>query len=114
LKTHLVLMIEDEAIFIKAVQAADSLPLAIRERAEFVASCERKVLDESYLDFLREQIALEPRGPEWTAVLSKRLAALSPFCGFPMLCGAIAMNDGYCFIRVDPATGLVIHFELPD
>ena len=107
-------MNEDEAIFIRAVQGTKSLPLEIRERAEAVESCERKILDESYLDFLRQQIALEPRGPDWTAVLSKRLTALTPFVGLPLLSGVIPMIDGLCVVDVDPSTGLVIRFELTD
>jgi hypothetical protein len=33
----------------------------------------------SYLDFLRTQIKLEPRGKEWAAILKARLDALVPY-----------------------------------
>jgi len=40
---------------------------------------EEKAVTPDYLNFLREQILLNPRGPEWSALLKKRLAALEPF-----------------------------------
>ena len=104
-------MSEDEAIFIQAVQMADSLPLPVREQAESVQSCERRVFDQSYLDFLREQIALEPRGPEWTAILMRRLSALTPFCGAPTLSATIPTMAGDFCIRVDAQSRQVIHYE---
>jgi hypothetical protein len=58
---------ENQTIFIQAVRAADSLPLAVREQAAAVRFFERRTFDASYLNFLREQIDLGARGPEWTA-----------------------------------------------
>ena len=105
-------MNQDEGIFIHAVQKAESLPFFVRERAAAVQSCERRVFDQSYLEFLREQIALEPRGPEWTAVLRRRLTALAPYCDTPTLWGTIPTENGQFCIRVDPRSREVIHHEL--
>ena len=41
------------------------------------AEVEPHSIDDSYLDFLREQIELGARGPEWTRVLAARLEALN-------------------------------------
>jgi hypothetical protein len=71
-------MNDDKTIFIEVVQADASLPVAYRERAAEVKGLDRSVFDQSYLDFLREKIAMEPRGPEWTEILKGRLAALAP------------------------------------
>jgi hypothetical protein len=105
---------EDEAIFIKALQATDSLPAAVRERATAVQFCERSIFDQSYLEFLQLQIDLQPRGPEWTAVLAERLSHLAPYCGLPTLFGTIIMPGGQYRIRIDPQTQEVIHYELHD
>ena len=105
---------EDETIFTQAVQATESLPFTVREHAEAFERVERRILDQSYLDFLREQIALEARGPEWTAILTERLSAISPFLGVPTLFGSIPTPTGFSFIRVDPATRRVIHHEIYD
>jgi hypothetical protein len=76
-----------------------------------VKDLERQILHESYCDHLREQIALEPRGPEWASVLSKRLADLSPFVGVPILFGTIHTPTGFWWIRIEPESRRVIHFE---
>jgi hypothetical protein len=104
-------MSDDRNIFIKALADADSLPLAVQERATAVQSLERTTFDASYLDFLREQIRLAARGSEWTAILTDRLAALSPYCDKPTLRGTITTETGLHFVRVDPASGVVIHHE---
>lgn len=101
----------DKAIFIEAVQADDTLPAAFRERASEVEGLELQTIDQSYLDFLREQIALEPRGPEWTALLAKRFTALAPYRDIPLLFGIINTPTGYAFVRVNPDTKRIIYHE---
>ena len=44
-------------------------------------SVEGKEVSASYLDFLREQIDLKPRGVEWAGRLKQRLNKLAPFEG---------------------------------
>ena len=44
-------------------------------------SVESRVVSRSYLDFLNEQIELQPRGPEWNTVLQNRLNALKEWIG---------------------------------
>ncbi|MBN9689329.1 MAG: hypothetical protein J0M24_03750 [Verrucomicrobia bacterium] len=104
-------MNNDRAIFIGAIRADASLPHAVREQAAAVQGFERCVFDQSYLDFLLEQIDLEPRGPEWTAILTARLTAISRFCGVPTLYGCIHTPTGICYVRVDPSSQSVIHHE---
>lgn len=102
----------DRDIFIQAILAADSLPSAVRKNAAAVQSCERVTFDASYLDFLREQIGLAARGPEWTAILTLRLEALSPYCNLPTLRGTIPAEDCLHCIRVDPESRRIIHHEV--
>jgi hypothetical protein len=75
------------------------------------AQVEISTFDQSYLDFLDEQIKLEPRGPEWTRTLRARRAALGPYCGRPRLHADIRVgNKGY-LISVDPESLAIIHIE---
>ena len=104
-------MSDDRNIFIKAVSTADSLPLAVRERATAVQSLERMTSNASYLDYLREQIDLAPRGPEWAAILTDRLVALSPYRHKATLLGMIYTEARLYFVRVDPESGAIIHHE---
>ena len=102
----------DVDIFIKAVQSSDSLPPSIRELAAAAQSCERAIFDSSYLDFLREQIAWGVRGPEWSAILKKRLVHLAPYCDKPTLNALIHAPGGSYSIRVDPDKLRVIPHEV--
>ena len=47
----------------------------------FRPTLERMQVTSSYLEFLRTQIKLEPRGKEWSAVLQARLNSLQPYEG---------------------------------
>ncbi len=69
------------------------------------------MFDASYLEFLDEQIRMSPRGPEWSALLSRRRAALLPFRGVPLLRGSVRVGDILFTVRVHPETGSVIHWE---
>ncbi len=104
---------DNQAIFIAAVRADDSIPAAVREKAMTVEGLERRTFDLSYFSFLGQQIISEPRGPEWTAVLKKRLAALAPYCGRETIFGGIPTPAGFWFIDVDPESKRVIHREAP-
>ena len=62
-------------------------------------SVEERLLRADYLDFLREQIQLESRGPEWGRILKRRLTVLQPFCREKanprhVLCQALLGNIG--------------------
>jgi hypothetical protein len=72
---------------------------------------ERSTFDASYLEFLREQVGLAARGSEWTELLTRRVAALSPYCNRSTLRGTISTEDGVHVVRVDPESGHVIHHE---
>lgn len=100
-----------KALFIKAVQADKSLPALLCEHADRVEALEEKHFDESYLEFLDEQIRLSPRGPEWTEVLKRRRAALSDFSNVPLLSGMIRAGGFPFSVRVHPELGTVIHWE---
>ena len=90
---------------------AESLPVEVRNAAASLDFVSRSTFDQSYLDFLQEQIDLEPRGPEWTALMKARLDALTPYRDKPTLMGFIPVEDGLWSVRVDPAKQVVVHGE---
>lgn len=104
-------LMSSHALFVDAVRAADSLPATLREHADDVTGLEETRFDESYIEFLDEQIRLSPRGQEWTEILKWRRAALLPFCGITLLRGLVRVADADFIVRVHPQTSVVIHWE---
>ncbi len=72
---------------------------------------EEKVLAPDYLDFLREQIELNPRGPEWLTLLKSRLAALEPFVDKRLLVATFHSKPHSALLRIHPETKEMIHVE---
>ena len=75
------------------------------------ASLEQHYFDQSYIDFLDDQIRLSPRGPLWTERLRKRREHLLPFRNAVLVRGCIAVGTDSYTIDVDRKTGAVIHWE---
>lgn len=74
--------------------------------------CELTPVTEDYLDFLRQQIALNARGEGWTAILSDRLNRLVPYAGRSLLRVTLRSPDGLLTVRLRPADFGVVHWEL--
>lgn len=81
------------------------------EGGDVLPSVEEKTVTSGYLDFLREQIRLQPRGPGWREVLAQRLAALGPFVNRPVISAMFHRKPHIALLSVDPLTGAVIRFE---
>jgi hypothetical protein len=64
-----------------------------------------------YLDFLREQIRADARGPEWLELIQARLKALEPFVGKPVLTAMFFRKPDVTVLRIDPKTRALIQFE---
>lgn len=64
---------------------------AIREQT--MLRFEERVIDSSYIDFLQQQIDVEVRGAEWTALLKQRRSALRHFIGKPIWFLSIIENS---------------------
>ncbi len=102
---------ELRAICVKAVGECDEMDAEVRENKNAVGLIEPSWFDESYLDFLNNQIESEPRGPEWSARLKVRKKNLSPYVNRELAhCRFRFGGDDY-FIYVDPLSGKVIHWE---
>lgn len=74
-------------------------------------SLELQNVSSDYLDFLREQIALNARGEEWTAVLQRRLKALEPLEGQPVLTVVFYRKPESLTLRIDPRLKTIIEYE---
>ena len=77
-------------------------------------SLESKVTDQSYIDFLKEQIELNARGQEWTALLTRRLKALEPLVGKEIMFLSVEDNNRFIWIKIDPNNNRVILVETDD
>jgi len=99
------------AIFRQVVSKASELPAWVRDAVEHAHGIEAKVLDQSYIQFLNDMIAREPRGPEWTQVLAKRRAALAPLCGKTLVGGFVTRGSRQYFIKIEPDSQAVLYWE---
>jgi hypothetical protein len=102
---------EDLIIFVRAVLGADKLPSEVRHAASSLDFVSRSTFDQSYLDFLQEQID-GPNDTERTAQMKERLTALTSYRDTLTLVGFVPTLNGLWSIRVDPAKGKVIHGEI--
>jgi hypothetical protein len=118
--------------FVKAIGEISNCPWWLRQQAQLsweavsqlptldaassgehaIPTFERKVLAPDYLDFLREQIGLAARGPEWAAVLRNRLTALEPFVGKQLVVATFHCKPHSATIRISPVTEQLVHAEV--
>ena len=113
-RRHRELCEELRAICAKAVGECDNMDTRVRENKHAVGSIEPSRFDESYLEFLSDQIKLEPRGPEWSARLKVRKKNLTPYVNRELVhCRFQFGVDDYS-IHVEPLSGKVIHWEQYD
>lgn len=85
---------------------------AASDRRHALPKVEERVTAPDYLDFLREQIRLNARGPEWLALLKNRLAALEPFVGKRLMVATLYCKPHSATLRISPDTKEVIHVEI--
>lgn len=75
-------------------------------------SIEEKAVTKDYLNFLKNQIVLNPRGDEWKALLQKRHDLLQQYLGKKII--TVRLNAGYttATVRVDPPSRSVLDWEI--
>jgi hypothetical protein len=100
--------------FCQIVNAAPDLPKWVRENVDSVRGFDEKLVEQSYLSFLEQQIALQPRGPEWTKVLQRRLESLKNYCGKKLASGIVSEGEKNCFIKLSPESKKILYWELWD
>ena len=67
-----------------------------------VSDCRPCCIDDSYINFLDEQIRLGARGEAWTARLSRRRTGLAPHRGVQLLSYSIHSDASDFTVYVDP------------
>jgi len=67
--------------------------------------------DASYLEFLQTQIKLEPRGPEWSAVLRRRHDGLAPFLDTDLMNLSIHAGENNFSLYTHPESLKVLFWE---
>jgi hypothetical protein len=95
-------------------ETASQLPIvdAASDGQNAIPIVEKKIVTQDYLDFLREQIALNPRGPEWLVTLKNRLAALEPFVSEELIVVAFHCKPHSAILRILPKNGNLVHIEV--
>ncbi|CAN5658827.1 hypothetical protein BH11VER1_BH11VER1_36420 [soil metagenome] len=96
---------------IQIIRLAPNISPDVIENIESIQDVEESTFDQTYLEFLEEQISLSPRGPDWTARLLKRKDAYLPYCSVPLIRGRLDLIEKTYSIRVDPNKGNVVHIE---
>lgn len=119
-------------ILSSAIESVQDAPLWLREQAllgweavsalpqldvtthgqHALPSVEQKLVTPDYLDFLREQITLDARDPEWRDLLRRRLAALEPFVGQELLVATFYCRPHSATLRIKPGSGAPVHLEV--
>jgi hypothetical protein len=102
---------EHSELFSQAVRDCQELPPDVRSHATEARGVEESSFDESYIEFLDEQIRLGPRGPEWTDILRRRREGLRPFCRVPLVSGHIRVGRFDTWVKVDPKRRAVVFWE---
>ncbi len=78
-------LVTPRQICVEAIQRETSLPESARSAAESITSVKSARFDDSYMDFLKEQINFGARGPEWTERLERRRDGLACLVGIEHL-----------------------------
>jgi hypothetical protein len=102
---------ELRSICVEAVRKCTDFSPKVREQSEAVGSVEIHSFDQSYIQFLEEQIELEARGPEWTELLKRRKVNLENYADRELARCRLFMGEYDYSIDVDPISRTVIHWE---
>ncbi len=94
-----------------AIRGEEGVPDDFKSEEAEIENAETTTSDSSYLEFLREQIRLEPRGPDWSQVLSRRLRNLEPYVGHPLIDFNLITPSGRYHLKVNLETLKVVHWE---
>lgn len=97
--------------FIHAVSNCTALPELLRNAAASVVEIETSAFNETYLEFLDQQIEFNTRGEEWSQRLRSRRSGLAEWCDMPLIGGRITLNNDEYTIKVDPKTQSVVYWE---
>ena len=81
------------AVFSRAVTNSPDLPQPVIDRVHQSRNIEEHSFDETYIEFLDEQITLNARGDEWSDRLRIRMERLRPFVNKKLVRGDIPLSN---------------------
>lgn len=84
---------------------------AVSEGCDACPTIERKVLGKDYLDFLRQQVSVDARGPEWLNLLNSRIFALEPFVGRELITVRLHRKPQIVTVRITAKTLELVYLE---
>ena len=82
-----------------------------KDHIELLTAVELKTFDQSYIDFLSEQIELCPRGLEWNEIIKKRKIDLEAHVDHELIDCRIETGFQTYTFKIDPTHRKVIHWE---
>ena len=97
--------------FILVVSQSEHVPKVVRVNSKNLEYINEMTVDESYIRFLDHQIEINNRGWEWRKLLTKRRAALLPFCNVPLIDGMIKVGSKRYSVYVERKSMMVVHWE---
>jgi hypothetical protein len=98
-------------LFAEVVRNSTELPSEVRSSIHKARGIEESCFDETYIQFLDEQIRLSPRGPEWTEILRRRREGLRSFCNVSLISGHIRTGNFDTWIKIDPKKKTIVFWE---
>ena len=84
---------------------------AVPEGCDACPTIEEKVLEKDYLDFLRQQVNVDARGPEWLNLLNSRILALEPFVGKDLITVRLHKKPQIVTVRIAAETMGLVYLE---
>jgi hypothetical protein len=82
------------------------------KECDMLPSIDEQLVEADYLEFLREQIRIDARGPEWIQLLKTRLTALEPFLQKTLIRVILHRKPHRATLYINPENGELIHFEI--
>ena len=102
----------DIDIVTHAILSCSELPFEVHDSVRTVRNIDRSTFDVTYIDFLDEQIGLEPRGAEWTELLRIRRERLSRYVDVPLLNAKMRVNEIEYSFKISPNSQRVVYWEI--
>lgn len=101
-------------ICMNAVSTCKDFPSDAKANKEALGSVDITNFDQSYLDFLSGQIALEPRGPDLSDGLRTGRDQLAPYTRREMARCRLRFGNHDYWLYIDPIARSVVHWEAYD
>lgn len=96
---------------VAAIRGEGTIPDHIRAAADGISEIEVHRFDESYLEFLDQQIALNARGDEWTDRLHRRRKNLSSYANHRLCRCRLKQHNSLFTFEIEMESMKVIHWE---